>query len=109
MLVHTHAHTHTPTLSLTSITHTSNSIGHAHTRTHTHTRYALTHARARAHASHKVHYDGGKFKYFSRSLKPSQDKVTSEIKDWVPKALKADTVNCILDAEVLLVDRSKSG
>lgn len=57
----------------------------------------------------QVHMNGDKFSYFSRSLKESQPKVTSEIKDHVPKAFAPDVANCILDAEVLLVDRSKSG
>mmetsp|Transcript_23821 Transcript_23821/g.62366 ORF Transcript_23821/g.62366 Transcript_23821/m.62366 type:complete len:724 (-) Transcript_23821:95-2266(-) len=57
----------------------------------------------------QVHMNGGKYSYFSRSLKPSQPKVTSEIKDHVPSALADDVDNCILDAEVLLVDRTKVG
>lgn len=57
----------------------------------------------------QVHMNDGKFSYFSRSLKESQPKVTSEIKDHVPAAFSPETANCIIDAEVLLVDRTKSG
>eukprot|EP00038_Savillea_parva_P005441 m.154607 g.154607 ORF g.154607 m.154607 type:complete len:766 (+) comp11718_c0_seq4:278-2575(+) len=57
----------------------------------------------------QVHMNGDDVSYFSRSLKTSQPKVTSEIKDYVPQAFAPTVTNCILDAEVLLVDRTKSG
>eukprot|EP00026_Physarum_polycephalum_P000759 Phypoly_transcript_00760.p1 GENE.Phypoly_transcript_00760~~Phypoly_transcript_00760.p1 ORF type:complete len:1368 (+),score=261.80 Phypoly_transcript_00760:145-4104(+) len=50
----------------------------------------------------QIHKKGSEFKCFSRNLKPLPDWKVEQVKEFIPKATKADEI--ILDGEILLMD-----
>jgi len=57
----------------------------------------------------QIHKDGDSYTFYSRNLKSVKPDKVAEVKDHVPAAFGDRAENMILDAEILLVDRTKSG